>query len=307
MNEHEVAWAAGLFEGEGSVYAEDQNGRRYLRFCLTSTDEDVIQRFARIVGVGKVYGPYAGTNKPRYDWRTMKAADGSAAAVLLAPWLGQRRRMQLGGFYEIGLAAPNLGGSPHEIRNVGEAKAHSTAGCARDGDEDSLATYDRYADKPAHSGWQGEPGKEHEIGVPVDCHASQLPAKVLANGWTVGGKSAIVSEARHGARGIAASRVGSTSVAPTWWPRLKARPERWRNWQDPRSGRVLFEAFASVFCDCPLSVRHPVDAQRPVDDRRKFSYDEAKNLRRAGVSMRDIGRLLGVTHSAVVKALQGHP
>jgi hypothetical protein len=93
--ETDVAWAAGLFEGEGSVYAENQSGRRYLRFCLSSTDEDVIRRFAEIVGVGKVYGPYAGTNKVRFDWRTKNAADAHDVAALLAPWLGRRRLEQL--------------------------------------------------------------------------------------------------------------------------------------------------------------------------------------------------------------------
>jgi hypothetical protein len=91
----ELAWAAGLFEGEGSIYAEPKNGRHYLRFCLSTTDKDVIDRFAAVMECGKVYGPYAGTNKQRYDWRTKNHGDAVRAATLLWPWLGERREKQL--------------------------------------------------------------------------------------------------------------------------------------------------------------------------------------------------------------------
>jgi hypothetical protein len=50
----EVAWAAGLFEGEGCLTIT--SGQPVMR--LNSTDEDAPQRFYEIVGAGKVYGPY---------------------------------------------------------------------------------------------------------------------------------------------------------------------------------------------------------------------------------------------------------
>ena len=49
-----IAWAAGLFEGEGTITRCD--GRLHLRMQLT--DLEVLERFAEIVGTGKIYGPY---------------------------------------------------------------------------------------------------------------------------------------------------------------------------------------------------------------------------------------------------------
>lgn len=51
----DVAWAAGLFEGEGCFtrnFTRSKNGPRrvHLQMTLVSTDLDVLQRFARIVG-----------------------------------------------------------------------------------------------------------------------------------------------------------------------------------------------------------------------------------------------------------------
>lgn len=94
MGDVETAWAAGLFEGEGSVYAENQNGRRYLRLCLSTTDADVAARFHAAVGVGKVYGPYRGTNRVRYDWRTKNHHDGLCALDILRPFFSERREQQ---------------------------------------------------------------------------------------------------------------------------------------------------------------------------------------------------------------------
>jgi len=58
----DTAWAAGLFEGEGSVCwlnMSTTNQRRVPNLGLSTTDEDVIRRFHSIVGVGFVYGPYS--------------------------------------------------------------------------------------------------------------------------------------------------------------------------------------------------------------------------------------------------------
>jgi hypothetical protein len=54
----EIAWAAGLFEGEGCV---TEINRRFA-LAVKNTDEEVI-RFDEIVGLGRMYGPL-GTPKP---------------------------------------------------------------------------------------------------------------------------------------------------------------------------------------------------------------------------------------------------
>lgn len=56
---HEIAWAAGLFEGEGSCSCRLKSGRHYLRLSLTMTDEESVRRFHAAVGYrGNVTGPY---------------------------------------------------------------------------------------------------------------------------------------------------------------------------------------------------------------------------------------------------------
>ena len=59
--ETEIAWAAGLFEGEGSIGF--RGGSRgyvyaYLNLQLRSTDQDVVYRFHQIISEGNVNGPY---------------------------------------------------------------------------------------------------------------------------------------------------------------------------------------------------------------------------------------------------------
>lgn len=89
----EIAWAAGLFEGEGSIYPyrDSKSGTHYPRLDLASTDEDVVRRFARIVDGGSVYGPIQRPNrKPFWRWQ----ATGTRARLaldLFAPHLGERR------------------------------------------------------------------------------------------------------------------------------------------------------------------------------------------------------------------------
>lgn len=89
---HEIAWAAGFFEGEGSI--TECRGR--LRAQLKNTDVEVIDRFAAIVGVGVVYGPYRRRStdgfrrKPAWLW-VAEEHDALDALALLGPWLSGRR------------------------------------------------------------------------------------------------------------------------------------------------------------------------------------------------------------------------
>lgn len=87
-----LAWAAGFFEGEGSI--TECRGR--LRAQLKNTDVEVLHRFADIVGVGVVYGPYRRRStdgfrrKPAWLW-VAEEYDALDALALLGPWLGRRR------------------------------------------------------------------------------------------------------------------------------------------------------------------------------------------------------------------------
>ncbi len=91
----EVAWAAGFFEGEGTITMS----RRRLVVRLNNTDSEPVYQFAKIIGFGEVYGPYhygspgGPKRKPFWVWL---AEEYQALEVLelLWPWLSHRRRGQ---------------------------------------------------------------------------------------------------------------------------------------------------------------------------------------------------------------------
>jgi hypothetical protein len=100
----EIAWAAGLFEGEGSITHTDRD----LQVLLKNTDHEVVARFEAIVNRGVVYGPYTAvsrdghTRKPYWMWVAHGDA-GHDVVDLLASWLSRRR---LGQALEHGVVTP---------------------------------------------------------------------------------------------------------------------------------------------------------------------------------------------------------
>jgi hypothetical protein len=94
------AWAAGLFEGEGSI-VKQSNGRWQL--ALSTTDYDVGMAFARVVGIGKFYGPYMPRNrrvdgsecKPYWKWIVSDGLGIRLFAELFMPYLSARRAAKL--------------------------------------------------------------------------------------------------------------------------------------------------------------------------------------------------------------------
>jgi hypothetical protein len=87
-----VAWAAGLFEGEGCVTVS----RNELTTRLPNTDESIVRRFWDVVQVGTVYGPSERRErdgfkrKPFWVWVATKES-ALDALELLGPWLSERR------------------------------------------------------------------------------------------------------------------------------------------------------------------------------------------------------------------------
>jgi hypothetical protein len=91
----EIAWAAGLFEGEGAISRHGRSGKFDLRVSLNMTDEDVVRRFDAIVDRGKIYGPYSSYrgHKPVWNWVALGDA-GHDVVDLIGPWLSPRRVSQ---------------------------------------------------------------------------------------------------------------------------------------------------------------------------------------------------------------------
>jgi hypothetical protein len=92
-SEVEIAWAAGLFEGEGCICVSGSTPV----MTIAMADEDVVRRFAEIAG-GPVYGPYEPSGlgkKPRWVWRITGWRWCLNVAFTLDPYLGERRRYRI--------------------------------------------------------------------------------------------------------------------------------------------------------------------------------------------------------------------
>ena len=103
-----LAWAAGLFEGEGAICGAQKyknrrkpSGERILSgyrwwLVIHSTDHDVLRRFSAIVGAGRFYGPYKDRRsdkyKPQLRWATTTLEETQRVLSLLLPHLGERRK-----------------------------------------------------------------------------------------------------------------------------------------------------------------------------------------------------------------------
>lgn len=95
-----LAWAAGIFEGEGCINHFSSKNPRSCRLQLYMTDLDVMERFCQIAGVGEVELCVApsrlrGGRKPIYVWRISNWDEWYPFAVAMWPWLGERRRAAL--------------------------------------------------------------------------------------------------------------------------------------------------------------------------------------------------------------------
>lgn len=91
--EQEIAWAAGLFEGEGCFSHGGDPSAPRVQMRLGMCDRDVVERFARIVGVGRIALRAAQPQKNQrefWDWG-VSGDDAVALAERLLPFLGERR------------------------------------------------------------------------------------------------------------------------------------------------------------------------------------------------------------------------
>jgi hypothetical protein len=98
-NETEIAWAAGLFEGEGTVgvYVDKRGRKPRPSAALSMTDEDVVRRFAAVIGSGSVFGqqPRGRGRKVLWRWQSRSKPTIRAMAAAFGPYLGERRKQQM--------------------------------------------------------------------------------------------------------------------------------------------------------------------------------------------------------------------
>lgn len=93
----EIAWAAGLFEGEGFfTTSRAQNGKYYGRATIGMTDEDVVRRFGYAVGFGYIIVEDRPTTsgKLMYRWNANGLQRAQALYAMFYPWPGKRRKQR---------------------------------------------------------------------------------------------------------------------------------------------------------------------------------------------------------------------
>ena len=101
MDEHELAWAAGFFDGDGWAALSRQKGRRrgqpkarINQSTLVGVPE-VLVRFRDAVGVGRIGGPKIEEGRePLYWWVASSRGDVKRTGELIGPWLSAQKRAQ---------------------------------------------------------------------------------------------------------------------------------------------------------------------------------------------------------------------
>lgn len=89
-SELEIAWAAGLLEGEGCFTIH--TGHPYI--LIDMTDKDVIEKLLTVFPIGTMRGPYVHHKRPQYKPRWRFDAFGTKAVPILKvlrPFMGDRR------------------------------------------------------------------------------------------------------------------------------------------------------------------------------------------------------------------------
>lgn len=96
MHDVDVAWFAGIFEGEG-CFSIERNGN--VKLTIGMTDPDIIARikmlFPKCHNVQPIQPRPAragyGTPKVRYTWRVGDPVEVRRITEMILPWLGERR------------------------------------------------------------------------------------------------------------------------------------------------------------------------------------------------------------------------
>jgi hypothetical protein len=101
MTEVEAAWVAGLYEGEGSLVSKPTTTDISWELVIVMTDQDVIEKLARITGVGNVtFVKRAKAHwSDQYRWRVSRMAHIAHVLSQIEEHLGSRRRARSEEFF----------------------------------------------------------------------------------------------------------------------------------------------------------------------------------------------------------------
>lgn len=118
-----LAWLAGLFDGEGCIRTPPSKPGRRCRppnLKVQMTDVDLVRRAASIAGCGTL-----SSSQPRphqrlriYSWDVTKQLDVYALLIALWPWFGERRRAKTTSALTTWLSYPHFCRTAADIRRL---------------------------------------------------------------------------------------------------------------------------------------------------------------------------------------------
>jgi hypothetical protein len=129
-----LAWAAGFYDGEGSVYLLDHrshDGFHIAEMAITQSSSsaapEVLRRFAAITNRGHINGPYQQKDANRDVYRLKVVVYEEIEGVLdtIRPWLGPVKRAQAAAVLEVIRSQPKL---PRGRPEWGNRKTHCIHG-----------------------------------------------------------------------------------------------------------------------------------------------------------------------------------
>jgi hypothetical protein len=93
MKDTEIAWLAGLIEGEGCFTGDAEHPKIFVQM----TDLDVIERLRVVTGVGfySRCSTRAAHHKPSWKWAVQSRERARELMALLFPHMGVRRRARI--------------------------------------------------------------------------------------------------------------------------------------------------------------------------------------------------------------------
>lgn len=95
MESHDFAWAAGFFDGEGWANKKERGVQARINQASPDGVPEVLIKFQRIVGVGRIKGPVIVDGKqPLYYWEATSRADLLRVGERIVPWLCPVKRAE---------------------------------------------------------------------------------------------------------------------------------------------------------------------------------------------------------------------
>jgi hypothetical protein len=95
LESHDLAWAAGFFDGEGWANRSKRGVHSRINQAGLDGVPEVLTKFQRIVGVGRIKGPViAEGRQPLYYWEATSRPDLTQVVDRIGPWLCPVKRAE---------------------------------------------------------------------------------------------------------------------------------------------------------------------------------------------------------------------